>query len=189
MKQITNGMIVFFVVISTSLNAQESKKEIEKGKPKHEIDLDFLELIQYNKIELSYSFILNENSSFGATLHLYPSSSSYWKNQDYQEYFGVDFNYQYYFSKKHAEGFYIEGFTKYNFGTTHLKNITNPPINNSEDYQMISLGIGIGYKYIFKNNLFINTKFRVYEMVYKSGDYDATPSGNFDFSVTLGKRF
>ena len=189
MKQITNGMIVFFVVISTSLNAQESKNEIEKGKPKHEIGLDFLELIQYNKIELSYRYILNENNSFGATAHLYPSSSSYWKNEDYQEYFGVDFNYQYYFSSNYAQGFYVEGFVKYSFGTTFLT-LSNPLQHFSEDYQRLSLGFGIGYKYVFKNEIYIDTKIRIYEPVFTNGDSrNLVPNGNFDFSVTLGKRF
>ncbi len=191
MKQIKITAIALLTLFTTAINAQEqeSKEKTKKGKAKHEVGLDFLELIQYNKIELSYSYILNKSNSIGTTIHFIPAASVYWANKNYEEHFAIDINYKHYFSKNYAQGFYVEGFAKYGNGYTHV-NFSSQPFVNSVSFHRISLGFGVGYKYVTKNDYFFDVKTRFSGAIYTTKEAESLiPSDDFDFSVTIGKRF
>ncbi len=190
MKQIKLSIIALVTLFTTSLFAQQTEDNPKKtNEPKHEIGIDFLELIQNNKVDMSYNYIFNRSNSIGATMQVTPNYTDRWKNLNYAESVGVDLNYRHYFSKKYAQGFYIESFIKYSFGQTH-QSIINSPFSLQKDYHQVAIGIGIGYKYVSEKNYFIDVNARFSKTIYKKGDSKfLVPNDNLPFSITLGKRF
>ena len=73
---------------------------------KHEITINALTLIVSEWADISYEYLINEESSFGIDLQFGLDS-----NDDFDTYrtFSVTPNYRRYFSNKYARGFFIEG--------------------------------------------------------------------------------
>jgi len=195
MKQAKVILIALVTLFTTSLFAQKTEKNQEKkDQPKHEIGIDFLDLSKYRKIELSYNYLYNKSNSFGTTLYFFENNPNFWKEKGYQEILGVSFNYRHYFSKKYAQGFYVEAFAKYEFG--HRYNISRPdlPIFRN-DYHVINAGLGVGYKHVTKSNIYFDLNIRLDQTIvdFRNNGIESYllsyPNGGFNYGFTIGKRF
>ena len=185
MKTSTLFIIGFFTF--TFITAQEIEKPSDVLK-KHEISIDFFESL-LGKYEASYDYILNDNASVGATISISPDFSYI----DYFEHekFSFKANYKFYFSKKRAQGFYVELFSEVAAGNRFKYANYGLDLNDSTPYTDLNLGFNLGYKYVNKQNYFINvstglsrtiTSFHTDSNYYSSG---IKPN----FTLSIGKRF
>ncbi len=191
MKQISIIYTVFMLLfISLKSNAQEKQKNYFKDNLKHELSFDLLELVLLKKIEISYHYILNPSESIGVRLLIPGSSASLYDDVYYKEKFGLSINYRQYFSNKNNEGFFIEGIAKFTIGE-HLKlpGYTYPLIYKTSN--SMDLGFAVGYKYVSKNNIFIEAKVDLLRKIYinKPPVKYYAPQLVPSFSLSVGKRF
>ncbi|AOW21394.1 hypothetical protein [Urechidicola croceus] len=194
MKQIKITLIAFISLTTMTLNAQNSNEKPEEKQPKHEVGFDIAELIAYKKIEFSYNYLLNESESIGTNIFFFPDNDDFYDFEGYQENFSVDINYKHYFSKKYAQGFYIEALAKYNYGKG-FKQDQNSFNYNPDDfkrYHELEVGFGIGYKYVSRRNFFIEGNFKVSRTIINSIDSNSEysiPNVKPHFGISIGKRF
>lgn len=193
MKHLKNNFtILLLIVFSSTLFAQEENESPNQKQPKHEIGLDFLDYAKYRRIELSYNYLLNESNSIGTTLNFFEKNQEFWKEKGYQDILGIDLNYKHYFSKNKTQGLYVEGFAKYEFG--HLYKLQGfDDLNSIKDYHAVNVGLGVGYKYVTKNNLFFDLNIRYNQTINNPSSYDPSfkryPHEKFTYGFSIGKRF
>jgi len=194
MKQTKVILIALVTLFSTSLFAQKTEENSEtKPFPKHEIGIDAVELIAYKKFEVSYNYLLNGSESIGAKISIFPDNSEFWDFNGYQENFSFGLNYRHYFSKKYAQGFYIEGLAKYSNGKSFGQTNYNYNYSDYKKYDALEVGFGIGYKFVSKRNFFIDANINISRILSSSIPTENStyylPSATSNFSLTLGKRF
>tara|TARA_R110001632_G_scaffold114733_4_gene226149 strand:- start:12677 stop:13225 length:549 start_codon:yes stop_codon:yes gene_type:complete len=138
---------ILFFCISTFAFAQEDSLPQDTDK-KHEVTINTLTLIVSEWVDVSYEYLINNESSFGVDIQFGLDS-----NDDFDTYrtFSVTPNYRRYFSNKYARGFFIEG-----FGMLHsYKDSFNYDfVSGSYDTSTqtdFSLGISVGGKWVTKN--------------------------------------
>ncbi|OEK09793.1 hypothetical protein A8C32_09785 [Flavivirga aquatica] len=187
MKQTAIKFVMLSFLISSSIYAQETKDTSAK---KHELSFDLLELITRNKFELSYRYLLNKSNSIGSNISFSPDKKSLWKAQKFQENFTLDINYQHYFSKKYAQGFYLQAFTEYSSGKSFIENNYNP--DNFKKYNALGLGAGMGYKHVFKKGFFIDADIKFTGNLVNSLENNSAyyfPEAKAFIGFSVGKRF
>ena len=109
--------------------AQENSESVEL---KNELHFNALLPIAFKTFEVSYERNINENSSFGVSVLLANQDNFFTK-------YALSPYYRKYFSNGYAKGFFIEGFTMLNG-------------SENQQYTDIALGIGLGGKFITKDN-------------------------------------
>lgn len=176
-KSILFSLVALFFY-ATSFSQNETEPSIN-AQNFSEIKLNGLYLV-LGAFDVTYERTINEESAFGLNVFL-PFDDDI--NDDINYY--ISPYYRFYFGKKYAAGFFVEGFGMlnsvnetifYNNGGTETENITD-----------FALGIGLGGKWITKNgfigelnlgfgrNLFNNDR-NDYEIIGKAG-------------ITIGYRF
>lgn len=139
----------FLLCICISGFAQDKSDALPQDvDKKHELTANALTLIVSEWIDLSYEYLINEESSFGVDVQFGLDS-----NDDFDSYrtFSITPNYRRYFSNKFARGFFVEA-----FGMLHTYNdFYNYDFTNntySEDSVTdFSLGISVGGKWVTKS--------------------------------------
>ncbi|MEO0058618.1 MAG: hypothetical protein RLZZ312_265 [Bacteroidota bacterium] len=126
---------------------QEAPKKIyktNKNLGKNEIKLNTT-LLLVGGVEMSYERILTDESSAGITIGGSIDKSTI----DYN--FSIEPYYRYFFGKKPAAGFFVEG-----FGSINSRNLTyynNNGFGTLESKVNAGLGVGLGGKFITSNNI------------------------------------
>lgn len=153
MKKIT---ILILICISTISIAQEKQEENypQDINKKHEIKLNALGLIAFEWLDVSYEYLINEESSFGTGLLIGFNNDS---SLDEYRKFSLTPYYRRYFSNKYARGFFVEG-----FGMLHsyennyydyyydINGNYQPNYNNDDTKTEFAVGIAVGGKFISK---------------------------------------
>lgn len=194
MKQIKVILIALVTLFTTSLFAQKTEENQEKkDQPKHEIGIDALELIVFKKFELSYNYLLNNSESIGAQISIFPDNSDFWDFEGYQENFSIGLNYRHYFSKKYAQGFYIEVLAKYSNGKSFGQTNYNYDYSDYKRYNTFDVGFGVGYKFVSRRSFYIDANININRSLFSSIPTENNtyylPSVKPTFNLTLGKRF
>ncbi len=179
MKKIITSIILFLIVFNAV--AQEEQKE-----PKNEIKLNVAYLIG-GIPEVGYEYLINEESSVGADL-------LFSIDNDVDFLFAFTPYYRFYFGKKRAAGFFVEGFGMLNVTESYLDYYYNgydeywPDNNRSENNTNFALGIAVGAKFLTKGGFVFEFYGGVGRNLHETSsydDYEFVPR----FGVTLGKRF
>ncbi|MDD7915821.1 DUF3575 domain-containing protein [Polaribacter ponticola] len=150
MKKITFFILLFISAISIA-QEKEYPQDINK---KHEVKLNALGLLAFEWLDVSYEYLINEESSFGTGLLI-----GFDNDLDLDEYrkFSLTPFYRRYFSNRYARGFFVEG-----FGMLHsYKNNTydyyydingnyHSNYGNGETKTEFAVGIAVGGKFISK---------------------------------------
>lgn len=150
MKKITFLLLVF---VNSILIAQEKEEKIypQDIDKKHEVKLNAFGLLAFEWLDVSYEYLINEESSFGIATLISLNSN---RNDNLDEYrkFSITPYYRRYFSNRFARGFFIEGFGMlhtYEDRTTYYNN-GNDWSYSSEDKTEFAIGISVGGKFISK---------------------------------------
>jgi len=193
MKKCKITIIALVTLFTTTLFAQETEEKTNGEQPKHEVSLDVLDLIALKKFEISYNYLLNESESIGAQISFFPDNEDFWGSEGYQENFSLGFNYRHYFSKKYAQGFYVEGFTKYSSGKSYLQTNNDYEASDFKKYHALDIGFGLGYKYVSKRNFYIDANINIRRSILSSIPTEKTdyylPNATSNIGLTIGKQF
>jgi len=137
MKKIILPLFLFLSFISF---AQEEDQDPKK----HELTMNALTLIASEWIDVSYEYLIDQESSFGVDLQFGLDSDA---NADGFRKFSLTPNYRRYFSGKYAKGFFVEA-----FGMIHtyeeyvfIDLFTVSELKTNTDF---SLGISVGGKWV-----------------------------------------
>lgn len=151
--------------------------------PSHlnEIKIDGAKLAIGGILEASYEFVGNDSSGYGISVLINPRES-----EAYFEKFSLTPFYRMYFLRRQdygAKGLFIEGFSKFSFGTKDNYFIDN---YNDEKYFDTALGLSLGKKWVNHNGFILE--------IFAGGGRtlgmsDASPEGFFRGGIFIGKRF
>ena len=138
--------------------------------------------------EFTYERLLDEESGVGVSLFF---------NYDDQFYTGFSLTpfYRFYFSKKPAAGFFVEGFGMLNSYESYVYNNNSyDPYNSSNSFNFnvenrtdFALGFGLGSKWINKKGFLFEINAGVGRNLFNSNDTDNEIVGRG--GITLGYRF
>lgn len=177
MKKLIACLIITF--ISIQLSAQRSKQfsDVERSSKRHELKLNALSSILALP-EVSYEYLLNDESGLGASI-------MFALNDDTDMNFAFTPYYRFYFGKKTAAGFFLEGFGMYsNMETSEYSDFlfSSGETKTTNDF---ALGISLGGKFLSKNGwigeLFIGGGRNLF-----GNHYDEAVGR---IGITVGKRF
>lgn len=172
---------ILFVLVFTlsifSVNAQETPLDNTKNS---EIKVNALYLV-LGAFEGTYEHLLNEESSLGASVF-------YAFDNDLNEEFYFSPYYRFFFGKKYASGFFLEGFGMLNsiedeyfvFGDQNFSTET-------ETVTDFALGIGLGGKWVTKRGIIGELNFGIGRNLFNSDESGYEIVGKF--GITVGYRF
>lgn len=184
---IINSWALLLVVL---LPLQKSYSQAEENQIlKHEIKANALGLL-VGFGEISYEYLLNEESTLGASL-----MASY--DSNYFQKFGLSGAYRYYFGKGYAKGFFGEAFGLLNTvqDYEYTESVVNFPDGsssysynyNEKDITDFALGMGIGYKLVSKRGVVLEFHGGVGRNIFDNSERDYQIIGRF--GISAGYRF
>ncbi|MDC0177873.1 DUF3575 domain-containing protein [Polaribacter sp.] len=144
--------LLFLLLVSAIIIAQEKEeKNPQDINKKQEVKINAFGLLAFEWIDVSYEYLINEESSFGIGLLLGLDNNT---NLDEYRKFSLAPYYRRYFSNKFARGFFVEGFgmlhtydrenyNYYDFNGNHT-------VDNNETKTEFAVGISVGGKFISK---------------------------------------
>jgi len=175
MKKIILTAVILFTTFV--FYAQES----ENFDKKHEVKIDGAKLAIGTILEASYEFVGNTSSGYGFSILLNPRESDV-----YFEKFSVTPFYRMYFFNKEdygAKGLFVEGFSKFSFGTDDIYYFDN---YSDDNYFDMALGLSIGKKWVNKNGFILEIFVGGGRTL---GISEYSPEGFFRGGIFIGKRF
>lgn len=156
---VSNNLIfTAFLLLTVITFAQTDDVVPEK---KHELKANAFNLIVFKAADFSYEYLINEESSIGASLLFNLQDRGDDRNFEdgpvYQEKFAFTPFYRRYFSSKYAWGFFLEAFGMFNvqddYDNYDYDYIYDPNISvnrNIDTSTNVAFGISIGGKFVSK---------------------------------------
>ncbi|MCF6347496.1 MAG: DUF3575 domain-containing protein [Flavobacteriaceae bacterium] len=191
MKKIVISIITL-LLFSTIIFAQSEEKPRVK---QHELKANAFNLIVFKAVDFSYEYLIDSESSVGASLLFNlqdPDDDSYADGPYYNEKFAFTPYYRRYFSSKHAWGFFIDAFGMYNVQKNYdgyYDYNNNVYINSSnEESNNIAFGIAVGAKFVSRNGFIFEFFGGAGRNIYSSNEDFATEIVP-RLGATLGYRF
>ena len=152
---------------------------------KHEVTMNALTLIVSEWIDVSYEYLINEESSIGVDIQFGLD-----ENRDFDTYrtFSITPNYRRYFSDKYARGFFVEA-----FGMLHsYKDFYNYDFltntSSEETLTDFSLGISVGGKWVTKSGFVAEAFLGIGRNLFNDDENDLIEVAG-RVGISLGYRF
>ncbi|WP_400076286.1 DUF3575 domain-containing protein [Winogradskyella sp. R77965] len=178
MKNIILLLLMFCSVFN--LNAQEEGTDDLKKFGEHEVKINAIMLV-VGAVEVGYEYLLNNYSGIGISAFVAYDEEL----KDDIEYF-VSPYYRYYFGKKYAGGFFLEGFGMLN----RIERDIDILFFEDDDENFVTdfaLGIGLGGKWITNGGFFGEVNYGIARNLFNNEESDWDLVGKFGISV--GYRF
>lgn len=180
----TSKFFFYFLLLCLTIgstNAQERKESTDSTYyGKHEIKLNAI-LLVVGAFEVNYEYLLNEEMGLGISAFAAYDDSVI---EDIDYYISPYF--RYYFGKKYASGFFVEGFG--------MLNRTDRNVNliflESEDSNFVTdfaLGFGLGSKWVTKRGWMFEFNYGIGRNLFNNKESDLDLIGKF--GISLGYRF
>ena len=182
--------LIITIVLAASFfysNAQQLDN-LDIDLKRNEVRINGLYLV-LGAFEGSYSYVLNDESTVGISLLLpFDDDISYDLNYYVSPY------YRFFFGKKPAAGFFLEGFGMLNSikdRNTFLTDINGDVVETTKEENItdFALGIGLGGKFITKRGLIGEVNFGVGRNLFNGYDNGSGTDIVAKFGVSLGYRF
>ena len=175
-------VLLVTVLFSMSIFSQENREIKSTSGNFNELKLNGLYLI-LGAFDVTYERTINQESAFGVNVFL-PFDDDI--NDDINYY--ISPYYRFYFGKKYAAGFFIEGFGMLNSINESRFSGTIDPVIKEETITDFALGIGLGGKWITESGFIGELNFGVGRNLFNSDR-----NNDFDFvakiGITVGYRF
>lgn len=129
---------------ATTKETPEFPQDVNK---KHEVKINGLSLLAFEWLDVSYEYLINEESSFGiAALVAIDESEvfSYYRNSSLTSF------YRRYFSTHYARGFFVEGFGMLHTYENETYDFVGNGSSRQENQTDFAVGISAGAKFITK---------------------------------------
>ncbi len=159
MKKLLFVLALLFVVFS---KAQEVEVDVlpQDQDKHHEVNFNALNLIAFKWFDVSYEYLLNEESSFGISAQMALDPEVYGFDSNKRKY-AITPYYRHFFSKKYARGFFVEAFGSLNGGIYEEWIYEYIEDCNGEygcyheyykeyKYDDLAFGVGVGGKFVSK---------------------------------------
>jgi hypothetical protein len=179
---------VFFLLITflvpSSVFSQETTQN-NSSQHFNEIKLNMTNIIAFKWFDVGYEYTLNEESSIGiGTLISIGSDKD--DNDGLDEYrtFSLTPYYRHFFSKKYAEGFFVEGFAMLHSGKDEFYN-NNSNSYYEEKYTDLAIGISTGAKFITKRGFIAEIYLGIGRDMLEQSNIEVVTRGG----IALGFRF
>jgi len=172
-------LVLLLFLVSFSFGYSQEKEQVDFKK--NEIKGNALFLVA-GALEVTYEHLLNEESGIGVSLFV-PYDNSINTN------FSLSPFYRFYFGKKPAAGFFVEGFGMLNSYTQQASTgsfFTNY-VGPEKDVTDFALGFGLGAKWITNKGFIFEINGGVGRNLINSNDKDFEIVGRG--GITLGYRF
>ncbi|MBV7268866.1 DUF3575 domain-containing protein [Winogradskyella luteola] len=177
MKKSALAALLFCSIFT--LSGQESQTNEDPYLAKHEVKLNALMLV-VGAVEVGYEYLLNDESGVGISAFVAYDEEI----KDNIQYY-ISPYYRYYFGKKYAGGFFLEGFAMLNNSERDLDIF----FDDDEDNWVtdLALGIGLGGKWITKKGFVGEINYGIGRNLFKADESEFDFIGKF--GISIGYRF
>ena len=182
MKKIT---LVLLLTVSTISFAQEKNPFTEEVQKKHEVKINALNLIAFKWLDVSYEYIINNESSFGVGALI-----NFDGDDDFDSYrtFSLTPYYRRYFSKGYAKGFFVEGFGMLN-GYKRSSYYLGSNNYSNESLTNFAVGISAGGKFVTENGFVAEIYLGLGRNLLNNSNYFSSNDVVGRGGISLGYRF
>ncbi|MDB2462734.1 DUF3575 domain-containing protein [Algibacter sp.] len=176
-------VLLITILLSVSTFSQEDSGNKDKTQNFNEVKINGLYLV-LGAFDITYERTINEESAYGLNVFL-PFDDDI--NDDVNYY--ISPYYRFYFGKKYAAGFFLEGFGMLN-STNDFTYFYNDGIDTTvreDETTDFALGIGLGGKWITSSGFVGELSLGLGRNLFNNDRYDSEIIGKV--SVTVGYRF
>ncbi|MFD2822775.1 DUF3575 domain-containing protein [Lacinutrix iliipiscaria] len=152
MKKALLGLLLLTSFISFS-QVSEQEEKVKRS----EIKANAFNLILFKSLDFSYEYLLDSESSVGASVLINLRDTDSGEDVFYNEKFAFTPYYRRYFSSKYAWGFFIEAFGMFNVQDDTVDEYLYNEITNDYEYTFndetsnnLAFGIAVGGKFVSK---------------------------------------
>lgn len=183
-------LLIITISIHTSLFSQDTTQTNEElnNIGRNEIKSNMTNLIAFKWLDVGYEYILNEEASIGISTLISIGSDNN-DNDGLDEYrtFSLTPYYRHFFSKKYAQGFFVEGFTMLHSGKndTYFSNEGPNDSYHEEKYTDLAIGISAGAKFATKRGFIAEIYLGLGRDMLDKSDIEVVGRGG----IALGFRF
>ncbi len=161
-------LAAFLSLSILGVNAQETEP-VQDVQDRNEFKINALYLV-LGAIDVTYERLLNEESGVGVSVFI-PFDDEI--NGDINYY--ISPYYRFYFGKKYATGFFVEGFgmlNSYNNNTVAFNSDFDIISTNEKNVTDFALGIGVGGKWVTSRGMFAEVNFGVGRNLFNNNEFD-----------------
>jgi len=180
--------IIALVLFSNAIFAQNEEKSIVK---QHELKVNAFNLIVFKTVDFSYEYLIDSESSFGASLLFNlqdDNDDDFIDGPLYNEKFAFTPYYRRFFSSKYAWGFFIEVFGMYNVQKDYNNYNNDFNTSSNKDSNNVAFGISVGAKFVSRKGFVFEFFGGAGRNIFSSNDDFATEIVP-RLGATLGYRF
>lgn len=178
-------LLVFILMLSTLL-VKAQNDSISNNLKKNELKLNTTNLIAFSWLDIGYERVLNEEASIGVNLLVSFNNN---EDIDLREYrtFSVTPYYRHFFSKKYAQGFFVEGFAMVNASKNDyfFDSISNQNIQDDKNYVDLALGVSGGAKFVTKRGFIAEFYFGLGRNLLGTGNLEIVGRGGISIGLKL----
>ncbi|XMO88413.1 DUF3575 domain-containing protein [Algibacter sp. AS12] len=182
-------ILLTLILFSTNVFSQNSENANNTSENFNELKINMTNLIAFKWLDLGYERTINEESSFGVGL-LTKIGSDRDDGDGLDEYrtFSITPYYRHFFSKKYAQGFFIEGFAMLHSGEDEYYEYDEVDLTGryrNEKYTDLAIGISTGAKFITKRGFIAEIYLGLGRDMLDQSDIEVVGRGG----IALGYRF
>jgi len=181
-------VVLVTVLFSLSMFSQDNTKNETPLENFNELKINMTNLIIFKWVDVAYERTINEEASFGVSLLTKIGSNTDGTGLDAYRTFSLTPYYRHFFSKKYAQGFFIEGFAMLHSGEDEFYNYDSPTGNGSytyEKYTDLAIGVSTGAKFITKRGFIAEIYLGIGRDMLNQSDLEVVGRGG----IALGYRF
>ncbi|MFP3834225.1 DUF3575 domain-containing protein [Chryseobacterium sp. SIMBA_028] len=177
-----NFLLAMMLFAFYSVNAQKNETNGDSYEKKNEIKLNLIAPLS-GAVEAGFERHLNKNSSLGISAFIVYDNT---KEED-MNYF-ISPYYRYYFGKKYASGFFVEGFGMFtSIDGKKIYAADNVTFTENKDVYDLALGAGLGYKLVTKKGFVFEANTAYGRLIFNADktDHDQV----IKLGLSVGYRF
>jgi len=179
MKKTFLLVIILFAFYSVKAQNETDANPYQKN---NEIRLNLIAPLS-GAVEVNFERHLNKNSSLGISAFFVYDNT---ENED-MNYF-ISPYYRYYFGKKYASGFFVEGFGMFtSIDGKKIYSADNLTFTENKDVYDVALGAGLGYKLVTKKGFVFEANAGYGKLLFNADktDHDVVAK----YGLSIGYRF
>ncbi|MGE8556689.1 MAG: DUF3575 domain-containing protein [Chryseobacterium jejuense] len=177
-----NFLLATILFAFYSVNAQNNQTNRDPHEKKNEIKLNLIAPLS-GAVEVAFERHLNKHSSLGiSTFIVYDHTKEKDMNYNISPY------YRYYFGKKYASGFFVEGFGMFtSIDGKKIYAADNVTFTENKDVYDLALGAGLGWKLITKKGFVVEANLGYGKLMFNANktDHDVVAK----YGLSIGYRF
>lgn len=193
MKKLIFFPLFFLASMSFSQEVESTDETVYKRNITfNELSIGALNLVAFGAVDVAYERIINSNSSWSIEAFILALNRN---NEDLPEAYTKDFSltgkWKYFFSERHAWGFYVNGLSMISTGehendTSYIDRNGNYVWSvEKENYTDFALGFGLGGKFVAKQGFFIDLNTGIGRNLFSKN----SPTIIGQFNANIGFRF